>query len=305
MPPTLPQTLGELLERGWTTEEAFAYCERLARTHYENFHLGTFLFPRALLPHLYALYAYCRWADDLADEAESPEAGRSNLDRFAEWVEQTFAGAPPNHPVFLALAETIRNFRIPKKPFLDLLVAFRWDLERSRWETFEDLLEYCTYSANPVGRMFLALYGVRDRAAAGLADATSTGLQLANHWQDVARDLKERDRIYIPREDLAAHGLAEADLAAFANGRAVDDRWRRLMRMEVERAREFFRRGAALGDFLPGRFRLDVRLFTLAGWRVLDEIERAEYDVFRARPALTHAAKTGLLFRALFRRLPA
>lgn len=295
---TLAAEMRAILDQPWPGGRAHAYCEHLARTHYENFHMGSLLLPRRLKPWFFSMYAYCRWSDDLSDEAASPDQGRRDLLQFGEWVEATWRGAPPNHPVFVALADTLTRFDLPKQPFLDLLRAFKWDLDKTRWNDFNELLEYCRYSANPVGRIVLAFAGVSDDESMRMSDATCTALQLANHWQDVKRDWAI-GRVYVPQADLAAAGLSDADIGEFAAGRAVDERWRGLMRDLVNRARALFRQGAPLAARVPRDLRIDIRLFTLGGWSVLDAIERANYDVFTRRPALSKAGKAALFLRAL------
>lgn len=283
---------------------AYAYCRQLARSHYENFTVGSMLLPRAMRPHIYALYAYCRTVDDLGDEA-FPEIGATATDTAAYrlalldgWqgeLESCYGGAP-QHPVMIALQHTIQTFDLPPEPFIKLIAANRIDQQVQRYPTYADLLHYCDHSANPVGRLFLALFGYRDAARQALSDATCTALQLTNFWQDVARDY-QKGRIYIPQEDLANFGYSAADLAA---GR-VNPALRRLLAFEVERTRDLFRQGAALPDILAGRVKLDVALFTRGGLAVLAAIERRDYDVLTARPTLSRSRKAALFLAAGWR----
>ena len=280
---------------------AYAYCRQMARSHYENFTVGSMLLPRAMRPHIYALYAYCRAVDDLGDEAV-PEIGATETDTAAYrlalldgWqgeLESCYGGAP-QHPVMIALQHTIQTFDLPPEPLIKLIAANRIDQQVQRYPTYADLLHYCDHSANPVGRLFLALFGYRDAARQALSDATCTALQLTNFWQDVARDY-QKGRIYIPQEDLANFGYSDADLAA---GR-VNPAFRRLMAFEVARTRDLLRQGAALPDTLAGRVKLDVALFTRGGLAVLAAIARRDYDVLTARPTLSRGRKAALFLAA-------
>jgi len=272
-------------------DEAFAYCRRVALGHYENFTVASWLLPRQLRPHMYVIYAYCRGVDDLGDEARGDRLAL--LDEWEAELRRAYQGQA-RHPVFVALAHTVRQFDIPPEPFLKLVEANRMDQRRHRYPTYADLLHYCEHSANPVGHLVLYLFGYRDRERQRLSDATCTGLQLANFWQDVARDL-EMGRIYIPLEDMSAFGYSEEDLLA----RVCDDRFRRLMAFEVRRARELFAEGLKLVDLVAGRLKLDVKLFNLGGLAVLDAIEDIDYDVLHRRPTLSRARKALLALRGL------
>src|SRR6058998_3310616 len=217
------------LDRSWYSKgvsqrEAEAFCRALARSHYENFTVISFLLPRRLRQHFANVYAYCRVSDDLADETRDPQRALQLLDEWNEHLNLCYQGKAI-HPVFVALGSTIREFQIPKQPFEDLLAAFRQDQTKSRYRTWQELLDYCRNSANPVGRLVLYLCGYRDPDRQALSDFTCTALQLANFWQDVSRDL-DKDRIYIPEDLMASNGLAEADLF----DRRFDGRYRRLMR---------------------------------------------------------------------------
>ncbi len=260
-----------------TLDQAFAHCEALARAHYENFPVGLFV-PRERQRYVHALYAFMRAADDFADE---PQYEGRRREKLAEWQARLEAACEgqADDPIFLALGETVRRLEIPRELLLDLLSAFRQDVEKSRYEGWDELLDYCRRSANPVGRLVLIVFGQRDPALAPLSDAICTGLQLANHWQDLAVDLG-KDRIYVPGELLRRHGLTEADLRA---GRA-DERFQGLMKELVARARELFARGRPLCDRVGRELRFELRLTWLGGSRILDGVEAAGYDVFRRRP---------------------
>lgn len=283
--------LAQGLAESYTREEAFAYCRRIALGHYENFTVVSWLLPRPLRPHMYAVYAYCRGVDDLGDEAEGDRLAL--LDEWERELRRCYEGVP-RHPVFLALRETIRTFDIPPEPFLRLVEANRRDQRVSRYRTYGEVLEYCAYSANPVGHLVLYLFGYRDERRQRLADATCTALQLTNFWQDVSRDL-EKGRIYIPLEDMARFGYGEEDMLA----RRYDERFRRLMAFQVSRTRELFRQGLGLVPLVRGRLRLDLRLFSLGGLAVLDAIEGIGFDVLHRRPTLSRARKAWLALRGL------
>ena len=213
-------------------QESLAYCERLARSHYENFSVATWFLPKRLRPHFYSIYAYCRISDDLGDEVGNPQHALQLLGIWEGELDACYAGRP-RHPVFVALAETVRVCDIPRQPFADLLTAFRQDQRVSRYESFDDVLGYCHYSANPVGRLVLYACGYRDPERQQLSDYTCTALQLANFWQDVTVDYG-KGRIYLPLEDLRRFGVSETDIAE----QRATPQFLELMRFQVERARE-------------------------------------------------------------------
>jgi squalene synthase HpnC len=284
------------LRRPVRLSEARAYCTRLARTHYENFPVATLLLPRPLLPHFHAVYAYCRWADDLGDET----GGGPRALELLRWWRKELMGCydgRPTHPVMVALTETIRKFEIPPQPFLELLFAFEQDQLVKRYQTYQQLLDYCRCSANPVGHLVLYVCGVYNPRRAGLADCVCTGLQLANFWQDVARDL-DIGRVYLPEEDRRQFGYRDEELLA----RRYTPRFAELMRFEVERARELFYRGMPLLDDLPESIRPDIELFLQGGLAILRKIERRAYNVWARRPALAAWEKAALLSGVLWRR---
>ena len=271
----------------WTRDEAFAYCRSLTKTHYENFTVGSLLLPKAKRQHVSNLYAYCRTVDDLGDEAEGDR--RALLEQWREDLERCYDGTP-NHPVMVALKDTIQRYHIPREPFLKLIEANRMDQEVARYETFQDLLYYCDHSANPCGRLFLYVFDYRDEERQQLSDYTCTALQLTNFWQDVNRDWR-KGRIYLPLEDMKAHGVTEEQLAM----RAFDDNFRRLMAFQVERTRRMFHQGAQLLPRIEGAAKVDVALFTRGGMAVLDAIEKQGYNVLARRPSLSRFKKGWLL----------
>ncbi len=277
--------------------DAQVYCSRLARTHYENFTVASVLLPRHLLRHFHTVYAYCRWADDLADEAGGGAHALSLLRWWREELLDCYQGRP-HHPVFVALQDTIRRFDIPPQPFLDLLLAFEQDQCVKRYDTFEQLLDYCRCSANPVGRLVLYLCEAFDDERAVLSDHICTALQLANFWQDVARDF-DIGRVYLPDEDCKRFGYSDEDLAA----RCFTPAFAELMRFEVDRTRELFFRGLPLAERMPEAMRADIELFAQGGLAILRKIEQQGYNVWARRPVLTKWEKGMLLAGALWRRL--
>ncbi|HLV99231.1 MAG TPA: squalene synthase HpnC [Ktedonobacterales bacterium] len=276
-----------------STEQAFADCQRLATTHYENFSVLSWFLPHALRPHFSSVYAFCRHTDDLGDEG-APTERLARLDAWEADLRRCFnADQSPKHPYLIALRETIRRFDLPDTPFLRLIEANRMDQRVSRYPTYADVLRYCEHSANPVGRLVLMLYGYRDEERQRCSDAICTALQLTNFWQDIASDYHERGRIYLPAEDMARFGCDEA---ALARGEATPA-FRALMAFEVERARSLFAEGMPLLGRLPGLPRRAIALFALGGLEVLAAIERRGYDVFAQRPTLSSRRKLWLMAR--------
>jgi squalene synthase HpnC len=275
--------------------EAKAYCAHLTATHYENFSVVTWLTPRALRPAFAAVYSFCRWADDLGDEVGDRDESRRLLAWWRDELRALYAGRP-RHPVMLALAEVVAEYGIPPGPFEALISAFEQDQEVLEYQSFDQVLDYCTRSANPVGHLVLYLGRCYNDANARLADCTCTGLQLANFWQDVARDLAI-GRIYLPREDRDRFGYPESDLRALRFTPA----FAALLKFEVDRARALLHRGWPLVARMPRALAVDVDLFTRGGLAILGRIERQGYDVLASRPALGKLAKAGLLVRAMLR----
>ncbi len=271
-----------------TPRIARRYCRRVARSHYENFTVAHLLLPRKLRQHLANVYAYCRWADDLADESANPRQGLALLDWWERELRACYAGQSW-HPVFVALAETIRTFDLPIDPLVDLLVAFRQDQRVTRYETFDDLLGYCRYSANPVGRLVLHLGRCATPGRIALSDRICTGLQLVNFWQDVARDF-DRGRIYLPKFECRRFGYGELDFAA----RGMNDAFRRLLASQVEHAEGLLRQGESLVPRMPRELRLQVALFVHGGLAVAEAIRRQRFDVWTQRPRLSTIDKSRL-----------
>jgi squalene synthase HpnC len=278
---------------GCTPEAAQNYTRWLATRHYENFNVVSWLLPKDLHQHFYNIYAYCRWADDLGDEIPDPHRALELLHWWEHELNACYEGKPA-HPVFVALRETIVAKDIPKKPFADLLKAFRQDQTVKRYADWAGVLNYCAYSANPVGRLVLYLCGYRDEQRHLLSDATCTALQLANFWQDVSRDL-EKGRIYIPLDAAAAQGLTATDIVE----RRFDDRYVRLMKDLISRTRVLFAEGLPLAKMADGRLRIDLEMFSRGGLAVLDAIESTGYDTLHHRPAIGKGKQALLLGRSL------
>jgi len=275
------------------------YTRWLATHHYENFNVVSWLLPKDLHQHFYNLYAYCRWADDLGDEIPEKERALELLDWWERELDDCYNGRP-SHPVFIALRETILAKNIPKQPFADLLRAFRQDHTVKRYPTWDSMIGYCVFSANPVGRLVLYLCGYRDEERQLLSDATCTALQLANFWQDVDRDL-EKGRIYIPLDLAAEHGLTETDIVE----RRFDQRYANLMKDLIARTRALFAQGAPLAGMVAGRLSIDLDMFTRGGVAVLDAIESMGYDTLHTRPSIGKSKQARLLGRALLAHLMA
>jgi squalene synthase HpnC len=283
-----------LQKKRWSIPDAFRYCERLARTHYENFPVGSVLIPKKLRPYVWTVYAFARRADDIADE-DFPEADRIPALTAWEGLLEDSVRAPVNHPVFLALKETMREFHIPIQLFKDLITAFKMDVTTKRHPDFEHLLYYCRHSANPVGRLVLHLFGYNQEPLMLLSDKICTALQLANFWQDVAVDLK-KNRIYIPLNDMERFYYSEEQLFA----REYNSQFKELLKYQVDRTEQMFREGAPLVYHTGGRLGLELKCVVLGGMTVLKKIRRLDYNTIAARPHLKGKDKAAVLLKALF-----
>lgn len=290
----------EALARPWSATEAAQYTRWLATHHYENFHVVSFLLPKELHQDFYNVYAYCRWADDLADEIGDPAESLRLLDWWSRELGRMYAGEV-QHPVFVALRDTVKKHSIPQQPFADLIRAFIQDQTVTRYQNWDELFGYCEGSANPVGRLVLYLCGYSDPERQALSDATCTALQLANFWQDVTVDL-QKDRVYLPLDLLARHNYTVEELFAHK----FDDRFRSLMREAVHGTRELFLRGLPLVDQVNRRLAVDLDLFSRGGMRILEKIARQGYDVLSRRPSVSKVERVqllaGTLVRAAFKR---
>ena len=277
------------MQRAWSLEESLRYTRWLATSHYENFHVVSFLLPKHLHQDFYNVYSFCRWADDLGDEIPDKQECLRLLSWWRRELEAMYAGRA-THPVFVALSGTAERHKLPIDPFDDLIKAFEQDQHIARYRTYEDLFQYCRWSANPVGRLVLYLCGYSDERRQALSDATCTGLQLANFWQDVTVDW-DKDRVYLP-------GARDEDIAA----RTFTPEFRESMVEGVRVARGQFEKGLALPGLVNRRLAVDLELFSRGGLRVLDKIEAQDYDVLKQRPRVGKVERVGILLRAVLRR---
>ena len=292
-----PITFEESISSPAEIKDAFAFCEQMARAHYENFPVGSLLIPKEKRKHVYSIYAFARTADDFADEgygtATTQEDRLYLLDEWEFQLESCYRGIA-SHPIFIALAETVRELRLPIQLFRDLLSAFKQDVVKARYANFEDVLDYCRRSANPVGRLLLLLFGYRDEHLHQLSDYICTALQLANFWQDVAVDL-EKDRVYLPQEDLWQFDYREEELFA----RRFNQRYADLLKFQVDRTWQLFAYGKELPRLVSGRLSFELSLTWHGGTRILELIERNGYDTLSQRPKITKWDKVVLLTRAI------
>ncbi len=272
--------------------EAQAWCKALATSHYENFHIATGLLPKKLRPHFYAVYAYCRVADDLGDEVPDTAVATRLLGTWSAMLEECFdAPQQSRHPVFVALRPSIQACDLPRLPFLALIRAFQQDQVKTRFASVSELKAYSEDSANPVGRLVLLLCGYRDPVLHALADRTCTGLQLANFWQDVSEDLFERDRIYLPADRMAFYGVTEEMLRTGVE----TDGYRALLRELVSETRAMLLEGASLIDRVDRELAATLRLFSAGGLAILRGIERIGFDTLSRRPEVSKGEKLALL----------
>ena len=278
-----------------TLEEARAWCHHLASTHYENFHVATWFLPARLRPHFESIYAYCRVADDLGDEVEDPAVALRLLDAWGSMLNECYDTPERSfHPVFVALHESIRECQLPRTLFADLLVAFRMDQKKTEYESWNELLEYSHYSANPVGRLVLWVCGYREESLALLSDKVCTALQLANFWQDVTEDA-DRGRRYIPAESMDQFGVEHGQI----EGRVFTPEFRAMIQDLVIRTREMLHEGGVLSARVDKQLAVTLDLFRKGGDAILDGITKQDFDVLRGRPVVSKARKLGLLAEAL------
>ncbi len=284
------------LNREWTLAESVDYTRWLATHHYENFQVVSILLPKRLHQDFYNVYAFCRWADDLGDEIGDTQESLRLLVWWRGELHRMYTGSA-THPVFVALRTTVERHELPIEPFNNLITAFERDQTTPRYRNFEEVFEYCRYSANPVGRLVLGLCGYRDQARYELSDATCTALQLANFWQDVTVDW-QKDRVYLPLDLLERHGSSVEAIAT----RKFDEHFRAAMKEAVDVARALFLKGLPLADQVDRRLAIDLELFSRGGLKVLEKIERQNYDVLAARPSVSKIERVGLLLSAITRR---
>lgn len=273
------------------------WTRRLARGHTENFLVASILLPRRLRQPFYNVYAFCRTADDIADHSPSPQVAIERLAELQNQLDQTYSGRPESD-LFVALSDTIERFDLPQAPFNDLLDAFRQDQRKTRYADFDELLQYCGRSANPVGRIVLRLGECLDDESATLSDQICTGLQLANFWQDLGRDFAI-GRVYLPQDQMKQFGVAESMLS----GSGTPEPLRELLMFECNRAETFLQRGLPLVDRVPNWLASDVKLFAHGGFATLDAIRRIGFDVLRRRPQVSKLKQASLVVRAILGRL--
>jgi squalene synthase HpnC len=281
-----------------TLSEALEYTRWLATHHYENFQVVSFLLPRHLHQDFYNVYAFCRWADDLGDEMDDRQESLRLLSWWRSELVNMYRGEAV-HPVYVALADTVRRHAIPIEPFEHLIQAFVQDQTVTRYANFEDLFRYCENSANPVGHLVLYLCGYRDSERQRLSDFTCTALQLANFWQDVTVDL-DKDRVYFPLDLLAKYDYTVQDLFALR----YDNRFYAVMQEAVDVANDLFLKGLPLIDTVDRRLALDLELFSRGGMAILNKIKAQRYDVLKQRPQISKAERIAILIRCLPRLLP-
>jgi squalene synthase HpnC len=285
----------QAMTRQWGLAESLAYTRALATSHYENFHVVSFLLPKRLHQDFYNVYSFCRWADDLGDEIGDTVESLRLLAWWREELHAMYLGRT-RHPVFTALRGTSEKYRLPQQTFDDLITAFIHDQTVTRYANWDEVMDYCHYSANPVGRLVLGLCGFHDEERHLLSDFTCTALQLANFWQDVTVDLK-KDRIYIPLDVMAKHGYTPEEL--FAN--RFTPAFRELMREICGVAHDLFVRGLPLVEMVDRRLSIDLDLFSRGGMRVLDKIKALDYNVLAQRPHISKSERVGLLLGTLAR----
>jgi squalene synthase HpnC len=283
------------LARSYSPEEAVLYTRWLATSHYENFRVASLLLPAELHQDFYNVYSYCRWADDLGDEIGDPAESLRLLAWWRQLTVEMFDGKA-SHPVFVALSDTVHRHSLPIEPFTDLIHAFEIDQSVHSYASIEELLGYCRYSANPVGRLVLGMCGYQDAERRRLSDFTCTGLQLANFWQDVKVDL-EKGRVYIPTDVMRRHGYSMERL----HRRESNHAFREVMREMVGVARKFLIEGLPLREMVPRRLSVDIELFSLGGLKILDTIEARRYSVLRRRPVVSRWEQLSLLGGAVAR----
>jgi len=285
----------------WTAAESLEYTRWLARSHYENFGLVSWLLPRRLHQDFFNVYSFCRWADDLGDEMGDPARSLDLLNWWQQELDAVYAGQA-RHPVYVALRRTIEKHDIPEQPFADLIRAFVQDQTVTRYATYADLLGYCRYSANPVGRLVLHLCGYTDDERRRLSDATCTALQLANFWQDVRRDW-DMDRVYIPADRMVSREYSVELLEEDLKARAASPRFRSVMRELVDDTQSLFLKGLPLPRMVNRHLAVDLELFSRGGMAILKKIRRQDYDTIRKRPKLGKLRRLTLLMSVVTHQL--
>jgi len=277
------------------TKQAYKHCLNISKNHYENFPVASWILPRRMRLPTAAIYAFARRADDFADEGDLTDQQRLNeLNQLSIQVNDLYAGNVSSDPVFIALADCVERFSLPKELFLDLIEAFKQDIEKKRYADFGELMQYCRRSANPVGRLMLHLYGQTDRISLGQSDAICTSLQLINFYQDMAQDYEELGRIYIPQDEIRASFVNET----YFNNRRTDGPMILLMRKQYERAHKLLQGGAPLGKSLKGRFGFEIRMIIAAASNILLKLDKETDDLF-SRPRLKFTDWVWVFWKAL------
>lgn len=275
-------------------EQAYAHCLALAHSHYENFPVASRVLPRKLRLPVAVIYAFARTADDLADEGPGDEQQRLHkLDAYRDTLQRMAAHEAASDPIFIALADTVRQHHLPLQLLFDLLSAFRQDVSKKRYQNFTELRDYCRRSADPVGRLLLHLNGAASEENLQLSDQICSSLQLINFLQDLEQDYRENRRIYIPLDEMTHHGVDES----WFRERRSDAAMQALLTLQIGRARRMMLAGASLGERLKGRFGFEIRLIVQGGLRILERLEQ-QHDLF-SRPRLRHSDIVVMFLRAL------
>jgi hydroxysqualene synthase len=279
----------------WTLDEAYKYCADITERHYENFPVASLFLPAEKRPFVQTIYAFSRVADDFADEGQLDPVSR--LELLSNWENQLklcYQGEV-KHPVFIALADTVSKLSIPIQFFIDLLTAYRLDVTKKRYENFDEVLQYCKYSANPVGRLVLLIFGYQDEGYFKYSDYICTALQLTNFYQDIAIDLK-KNRIYIPNDELIQFQYSENKLKQ----RIYDSNFVKTMNVQIDRARKMFYEGSSLPAMVDKDLQLELKLVWFGGMAVLRKLEFHKYNIFKKQLKLNTWNKIMIFLRALF-----
>ena len=278
-----------------SVKAAYQHCLKIARSHYENFPVASWILPRRMRKPIAAIYAFARMADDIADEGDLDDNSRiAQLDAMAEQLDLIASGNTPDDAIYIALADAIHKHNLPIELFHDLLSAFKQDVSKKRYADFGELMTYCRRSANPVGRLLLYVYGQTDRQTLGQSDAVCSALQLINFYQDLNQDYIEMGRIYIPEDEMATSFVSEDHI----RNSQSDGPMLHLMRKQYERANKLLNAGAPLGKSLKGRFGFEIRLIIAAGARVIQKLHQQNSDLF-SRPRLNKADWLWIFWKAL------
>lgn len=280
---------------GTALSDAYEYCQRIARKHYENFPVASWLLPAAIRKPVTVIYTFARTADDIADEGNANQQQRlTELDQLADGLTAIENQQALENPLLIALAHTIQAHALPIQPFRDLLTAFRMDIDGQTFNSFDDLFNYCKYSANPVGILMLHLVDQASKENIQSSNAICSALQLINFLQDIEQDIKENSRLYIPLDEMKQHGVTMEEIANGIN----NEHTRALYNLQLQRAEKLLRTGSPLGKRLPGLFGLEIRMIIKGGERVLKKLKHKQGNLF-ARPRLNRWDGLWIAWRAL------